>query len=262
MTGVMSKDLRIARLSAKRQRTSVACARCKISKIKCSDFRPCKKCVNANSECYEIQESNRVLPRLVRSVKRTEKRNQKSHDHTLHSTTSTLEHTQDWSENPAAAAARSLASLSGVHIRASPSNFQETPSSFSVNHRCIFDLASISQHGYPDLDSWSSLPVGQLSMLPAPTSTPKQLRDNMPTLMKPISCPATTQLALPLLSRMLLPSSLPLPVDVFGSFRSGAGDLPHQSLPVLPPLASLLPSSTVHHLFPFSFPVSSAIAKC
>ena len=38
---------------AKRSRTAVACARCKAAKIKCSDYRPCKLCVNSNCRCEE-----------------------------------------------------------------------------------------------------------------------------------------------------------------------------------------------------------------
>jgi hypothetical protein len=42
-----------ARRNAERKRTSVACARCKVGKTKCSDYRPCKKCkqINAGGAC-------------------------------------------------------------------------------------------------------------------------------------------------------------------------------------------------------------------
>ena len=40
---------------AKRKRTSVACPRCKSTKQKCSDYRPCKQCVNAKFECVASQ---------------------------------------------------------------------------------------------------------------------------------------------------------------------------------------------------------------
>ena len=44
MAGVSTKDLQKARQIAKRKRTSVACTRCKSSKTRCSEFRPCSKC--------------------------------------------------------------------------------------------------------------------------------------------------------------------------------------------------------------------------
>ena len=50
--GVSSKDIQKARQNAKRNRTSVACGRCKAGKTKCSDYRPCKTCIlmgNQNS---------------------------------------------------------------------------------------------------------------------------------------------------------------------------------------------------------------------
>ena len=39
---------------AKRNRAAIACARCKESKTKCSDFRPCKQCTKSNIICREI----------------------------------------------------------------------------------------------------------------------------------------------------------------------------------------------------------------
>ena len=44
---VSSKDIQVARRSAKRTRALSACMRCKRAKIKCSDFRPCKSCTDA-----------------------------------------------------------------------------------------------------------------------------------------------------------------------------------------------------------------------
>jgi hypothetical protein len=43
-----SKDIQKARQSAKRTRAAVACARCKVGKLKCSDYRPCKRCLGSN----------------------------------------------------------------------------------------------------------------------------------------------------------------------------------------------------------------------
>jgi hypothetical protein len=51
--GVSTKDLQKARQMAKRNRTSVACAPCKIGKSKCNEYRPCKKCVKSRVACIE-----------------------------------------------------------------------------------------------------------------------------------------------------------------------------------------------------------------
>jgi hypothetical protein len=54
-SGISTKDLQKARRNAERKRTSVACARCKAGKTKCSDYRPCKKCkfLNMAGECVD-----------------------------------------------------------------------------------------------------------------------------------------------------------------------------------------------------------------
>ena len=52
---VSSKAIQKARQMAKRNRTSVACGRCKSAKTKCSDYRPCKQCVESKSCCKEVE---------------------------------------------------------------------------------------------------------------------------------------------------------------------------------------------------------------
>ncbi len=52
---VSSKDLLKARQMAKRKRTSVACSRCKMAKSKCTEYRPCKRCVDSRVECEKAQ---------------------------------------------------------------------------------------------------------------------------------------------------------------------------------------------------------------
>jgi hypothetical protein len=56
-SGVSSRDLQKARQIAKRNRTSVACHRCKAGKTKCSDYRPCKQCSMSNAAQSCIQSS-------------------------------------------------------------------------------------------------------------------------------------------------------------------------------------------------------------
>ena len=41
---------------AKRNRSAVACARCKASKSKCSDYRPCKHCVSVKASCKDASD--------------------------------------------------------------------------------------------------------------------------------------------------------------------------------------------------------------
>jgi hypothetical protein len=50
---VTSRDIQYARQLAKRKRTRVACTQCKIAKLKCSDFRPCKRCCSAKKLCHD-----------------------------------------------------------------------------------------------------------------------------------------------------------------------------------------------------------------
>ncbi len=38
---------------AQRQRAAVACANCRLSKTKCTEYRPCKKCANLNVTCVD-----------------------------------------------------------------------------------------------------------------------------------------------------------------------------------------------------------------
>ena len=47
------KAIQKARQMARRTRAAVACARCKAAKMRCSDFRPCKKCTQSKSPCQE-----------------------------------------------------------------------------------------------------------------------------------------------------------------------------------------------------------------
>jgi hypothetical protein len=56
---VSSKELQKARQIAKRNRTSVACARCKTAKSKCTDYRPCKRCVIAGVGCDKVKSAPR-----------------------------------------------------------------------------------------------------------------------------------------------------------------------------------------------------------
>ncbi len=49
---VSSQDLQRVRKNAKRTRASVACARCKAAKTKCSGYRPCKRCSDSNVACF------------------------------------------------------------------------------------------------------------------------------------------------------------------------------------------------------------------
>lgn len=51
---------------AKRKRASVACFRCKANKVKCADYRPCKRCADGGFECsgspgHQINTDGQVL---------------------------------------------------------------------------------------------------------------------------------------------------------------------------------------------------------
>ena len=61
MHSVSSKDIRKARRIARRTRSAVACARCKASKVKCNDYRPCKQCTDKFNPCHEIDMQGSML---------------------------------------------------------------------------------------------------------------------------------------------------------------------------------------------------------
>ncbi len=55
---VSTKDLvRVRRLAARR-RAAVACLRCKVAKTRCTDYRPCKKCVKSILECVGTKDDS------------------------------------------------------------------------------------------------------------------------------------------------------------------------------------------------------------
>ena len=57
---VSSKQLMKARRSAKRKRSAAACPSCKSLKAKCSDYRPCGRCLLKRIQTTCIDEENRV----------------------------------------------------------------------------------------------------------------------------------------------------------------------------------------------------------
>ena len=57
LQNVSSKDIQAARRMAQRNRAVLACARCKTAKTRCSDYRPCKRCLNSKRNCFEVVKS-------------------------------------------------------------------------------------------------------------------------------------------------------------------------------------------------------------
>ena len=51
MLDKFSYAIRKARQMAKRSRAAVACPRCKSTKQRCSDYRPCKQCASVKADC-------------------------------------------------------------------------------------------------------------------------------------------------------------------------------------------------------------------
>ncbi len=45
---VSSKDIQKARRVASRSRAALACTPCRLAKLKCNDYRPCKRCKQSN----------------------------------------------------------------------------------------------------------------------------------------------------------------------------------------------------------------------
>ena len=77
--GVTSTDVQKARQTAKRNRTSIACSRCKAAKMKCSDYRPCKQCTNASISCKEA--NVRPSPQAEMYVSKLSERSPESEGH-------------------------------------------------------------------------------------------------------------------------------------------------------------------------------------
>jgi hypothetical protein len=70
---VSSKAIQKARQMAKRNRSAVACVRCKVGKSKCSDYRPCKNCWAMKAPCQET----------VTTIQKGKECDQKKIDHAL-----------------------------------------------------------------------------------------------------------------------------------------------------------------------------------
>ena len=72
MLDMSFKAIQKARQMAKRSRAAVACARCKAAKMRCSDFRPCKKCTISNAPCQATgAQAKSSIPDIVGLSART-----------------------------------------------------------------------------------------------------------------------------------------------------------------------------------------------
>ena len=58
---VSSMDIQRARKAAMRNRSYLACARCKSGKNRCSDYRPCKRCSKSKSPCTDVSKSSDAM---------------------------------------------------------------------------------------------------------------------------------------------------------------------------------------------------------
>ena len=70
MHSVSSKEIQKARRTAKRTRSAVACARCKASKVKCNDYRPCKQCTDSINLCDNVDFQGSKLASSKKTIKR------------------------------------------------------------------------------------------------------------------------------------------------------------------------------------------------
>jgi hypothetical protein len=63
-TSSLSELLSKARRLAQRKRAAAACLPCKSAKTKCSDYRPCSRCIKDEQRCIEPKASHYIdLPR-------------------------------------------------------------------------------------------------------------------------------------------------------------------------------------------------------
>ena len=59
--GTFSREIQKARQMAKRNRSAIACARCRAMKSKCSDYRPCKHCASVQVPCKEFLKAKSAI---------------------------------------------------------------------------------------------------------------------------------------------------------------------------------------------------------
>ena len=64
------KKFRKPAASPKRTRSAVACARCKASKKKCNDYRPCKQCTDSFNICHKVDMQGSKLASSNKTIKR------------------------------------------------------------------------------------------------------------------------------------------------------------------------------------------------
>ena len=69
MFDVSFKALQKARRMAKRSRAAIACARCKDAKMRCSDSRPCKRCIKSRTSCVEKRAKTNVATSPEQSIR-------------------------------------------------------------------------------------------------------------------------------------------------------------------------------------------------
>jgi hypothetical protein len=216
--GVSSDDIQKARQRAKRTRVTAACTRCKSAKIRCSDYRPCKHCVDSNKgdECVESNEEESES-NAVHSVSMGFK------DFNRRQTRQRLDQTMNSNPNM-----ESFVMPSQPIINfGSSTPLHQYPSQTQSSHRSIQHALHLAQSDF------DTLPSVNISSFTASLLQAQQVGvPSVPPLF--ISQPPSTAMFQPFLTPNLLPGSLASPV-----VPSSAPDLPTAPAEPLPSLLQL-----------------------
>ena len=225
MHSVSSKDIHKARRIARRTRSAVACARCKASKVKCNDYRPCKQCTDKLFPCHEIDMQGSMLG----SSKKMKSENK---NHVSRPLTSNL---QSRSEE-------CIGTLGNANRISFPGQAGRPLPTTQLN---LYSTANMFQSNAHMLSGFSPFPLQDFSLgRPLSIQPPTHLQHNLPpNLYVPFSQPA------------FLPSLLPRPSSVPVQMMTPSlhGSAPSAPLPALRTdvLSILLASSpTVPSLLP------------
>ena len=173
---------------AKRSRTAVACARCKAAKIKCSDYRPCKQCVNFNSPCTEVNDpkpaSNTSILPQSREQDKIEKvplyikanHNVPSHGDTVASYEEANPHTSSYlREAPQNSMDGPLSSYLPTQIAFSPFGCFSVQASISSPAASSFSRYPTTDAQFPQHPPFAPLPSMHRSTLPPMSLLPPAL---------------------------------------------------------------------------------------
>jgi hypothetical protein len=171
MLGPSSKEIQKARRSAKRTRTSVACARCKNAKIKCSEYRPCKQCKLSmdGKSCSDVRD--REHQNLV------EKSGREGANQIYPSFHTNVPHLMDHTLNPDRALSSTfMADRISVQFTTEHGSNTFRPAQYASNINCSRELVETMPPSEPHLFNKEILPHSSSGFIIGCTAMPHDTR--------------------------------------------------------------------------------------